>query len=62
MESPIVLNNQARGTCLRKTTEIQEAHQAVTFVMRAEVLIILQETVQITHTRIHHTHDAPIAV
>ena len=29
--------------------------------MHAEVLCVLQETVQITHTRIHHTPDAPIA-
>ena len=62
MESQIVLKKQARGTCLRKTTEIQEAHQAVTFVMHAEVLIILQKTVQITPTKIRYTHDAPIAV
>ena len=62
MESQIVLKKQARGTCLRKTTETLEALQTVTFALHVEVLSILQETVQITHTRIHHTHDAPIVV
>ena len=61
MESKIVLKNQARGTCNRKTTEIPEALQTVTFALHAEVLSILQETVQITNTKIHHTHNAPLA-
>ena len=61
MEFQIVFKNQVRGTCLRKTTEIPEAPQTITFALRAEVLSILQEIVQITQTIVHHTHNAPIA-
>ena len=54
--------NQARGTCLKRTIEIQEVHQAVTSVMLVEIWIIMPKTVINTHSKTHHTLDAQIAV
>ena len=54
--------NQARGTCLKRTIEIQEVHQAVTSVMLVEIRIIMPKTVINTHSKTHHTLDAQIAV
>ena len=62
MAYPTASENQARGTCLKRTIEIQEVHQAVTSVMLVEIRIIMPKTVINTHSKTHHTLDAQIAV